>query len=451
MAFHNWEVSSDETFTQDADPVISRLKARKNAGIHREAGAQIVQDIALKTYWANTSGKTKFPSGVYHMYLKELKDNMECLMKTRMAYMPMEEFLVSMGYESGDIRNAFTEHTGLDPVKLEYMRSEDVKNTPSNIPWYNLGWGWSKKSGYESYFVMPYAGNVFTVFGQKDDMQRDEVASFLRQEEALEYIKPLVKKVHRYDMDVSDQIVDAFEDVVKEPEKKEYMVYANYFYDLRQRGELDPVRAKIMVNDAVRSGSLTEEEGQMLIERHADVNDSYPSPQHTDDTPDNWADEGLADSQKNKKVEDELDKRTPQDFFDSQMPDKIEEAATNHIKSVFTYISHRNSDMNEFKVSLHSLEYMKHKKSRSIMEVDPQTGRPAGPPNATISALLEIKDNTLPDAKGMKFCLAVFFVNPDGEITTSDSLKGEDDIIYGFSEDGLRQYFAKERGAKAEL
>lgn len=37
----------------------------------------------------------------------------------------------------------------------------------------------------------------------------------------------------------------------------------------------------------------------------------------------------------------------------------------------------------------------------------------------------------------------IFFVAPDGSISTSDSFKGEDDIIYGFSEEGISQYLEK--------
>ena len=35
------------------------------------------------------------------------------------------------------------------------------------------------------------------------------------------------------------------------------------------------------------------------------------------------------------------------------------------------------------------------------------------------------------------------FVNSNGQVSTSDSVKGEDEIIYGFTEDGLQSYFAK--------
>ena len=66
-------------------------------------------------------------------------------------------------------------------------------------------------------------------------------------------------------------------------------------------------------------------------------------------------------------------------------------------------------------------------------------------PKATISAILEIKNDDAPEDKNKKFALAVFFVNADGQVTTSDSVKGEDDIIYGFTEDGLTQYFSRSK------
>jgi hypothetical protein len=125
----------------------------------------------------------------------------------------------------------------------------------------------------------------------------------------------------------------------------------------------------------------------------------------------------------------------------------MDQITPEHIKNVLTYVSHRQKDMAEFDVKLHSLEYMKHETPQVLVETNPANGRPSGPPRATISVILEIKDKTLPADKSRKFCLSVFFISPDGEVGTSDSVKGEDDIIYGFSEDGLRQYFSKERMA----
>ena len=443
MAFHNWDIEAEEDFCKEADPVLKR-----------KAGASIVQDIGLKTYWANIAGKTllKHP-GVYHMYKKELNENLEEMMRTRMSYRQLEEFMVTIGYESGDIRCAFKEKTGLDPVQLDYMRAEDVKETPSNIPWYNCGWGHAKK-GDGSLFVMPSAGGIYSVFHQMDDMTRKEVSNFLRHDEAMAYLKTQVKRMHRYDTTASEQVEDALAPHVKEPMKKQYEALANHLYDLKTKGRLTLAYAKNMVRDAVWSGNLTEEEGSLMLRVYADASgastDVSTTPQHTAPTPDSSGQtQEISDAQKNR-VLDQMEKKTPQDFFDSAMPDRIEEVAAEHVKGVLGYVANRESDMGDFNVKLYSMEYKRHEASRSVVEVDPETGKRSGPPVATISVVLEISDKTLPQEKNKKFALAVFFVGSDNDVTTSDSIKGEDDIIYGFTEDGLRQYFSKERMAGVE-
>jgi len=442
------DVHDDDSFTPEADPVLRKLT--------RKAGAAIVQDIMLGTYWANISGKSplKHP-GVHHMYKKELHENMEELLRSKMSYRELEEFMVTLGYEAGDIRCCFRKATGLDPVKLEYMRGEDVKNTPANIPWYNLGWGWAKK-GQGSYFVMPYANNVYTIFQQSDDMTRKEINSFLCHEEAIEHLGGLVKRVHRYDVSAMDAVEDAMRSPVKEPEKREYRVLANYLDDLARRGELDETHAKILIRDAAIGGSLTEDEAILMMELHVHADATYgegssmPNPQHTADTPDMGHAQELVDAQQSRRVIDEVEKnKTPNDFFHRALPDRIDAEAPDHVKGVLGYIANRETDLGEFKVSLYSMEYKRQDSARTLVEVDPQTGRPSGPPVATISVVLEIQDTTLQEDMSRKFALAVFFVNADGDVTTSDSVKGEDDIVYGFTDEGLQQYFAKDRASKA--
>jgi hypothetical protein len=438
MGFSNWQVEADESFVPEADPAIAALK--------RKGGAAILQDIQLNTYWANTVGATAYHSPHYNLYLEELKENMLCMMRTRATYREIEEFMVVLGYETTSIRDCFRRLTGIDPVKMEYMRQSDVNNTPANIPWYNMGWGMSKKKGDgESYFVMPASDNLYTVFCQVDDMQRSEVGSFIRPEEALEYLKAFVKKVHRYDLPAQEQAADHLEPLREESTKKEYRVFADHLWDLGRKGLLDTEWALRTISDAVTSGTLTVAEGEDLLNIYVQAappeaqDPVAPHKTSPKETP------VLDYRQDTADVNDELDRSTPQDFFKSVLPDRMDAITPEHIKDVLTYVTHRGKDMTEFDIHLHSLEYMKHEIPQVLVETNPDTGRPAGPPKATVSVILEVMDRTLPNDHNRKYALAVFFVNPDGDVSTSDSVKGEDDIIYGFSEDGLRQYFSRDR------
>jgi len=446
MAFKWHDVESEEDFCAEADPALKKLMKRK-------AGASVMQDIGLNTYWANIAGKTRLSHpGATHMYQKELKENLAELMNSKMSYREMEEFMVILGYEAGDIRCAFKCGTGVDPEQLDYLRAEDVKNTPSNIPWYNLGWGLAK-TGESSFFVMPYANNMFSMFEQVDDMTRKEVDSFIRHDEAIEALGKKVKRVHRYDMPVGEAVEDNLSKHVQEPQKKEYQVLANYIEDLTARGEMDVDMAKRLVRDAVSSGSITLEEGSMMLSVRADTNftdDVMPNPQHTENTPTDKGADDVSDAQ-SRRVLDEMDKATPQEFFESELPDRVEQAAGEHVKDVLSYISNRESEIGDFDVRLYSMKYKRTESSNTVVGFDPSTGRAESPPSATITTILEIQDKTLPEGKSKKFGLTVFFVGADGNLGTSDSIKGEDDILYGFSEDGLRQYFAKERMSGEEM
>ena len=422
--------------------------------LKKQAGAQVLQDIGLNTYWANTCGKTKYP-GVYQLHKKELMDNLSQLLGTRMPYRELEDFMVVLGYETGDIRTAFKELTGMDIEKLEYMRLEDTKATPNNIPGFNLGWGLSKKKGVESYFIMPNHYGLFTIFAQASDTDRQELDTFLRHDEALEHLGGLVKSVHRYDVDAIDMIEQAEELKFDEPTTPTYIAVANRFYDLERKGELTNDYIYRTVKDTVTCGNLTEVEGQCLINKYAAPIPTAPAmetttvtPAHTEDTPSkDDATDMMRNVQDNINVNKEIKKRTPQDFFNATLPSRIDEVATEHIGDVLSYVANRESDLESFSVALHSLQYQKHDNQISLGDINPQTGEPAGPPMATISAILEVTDNTMATDKNKKFILAVFFVNSNGQVSTSDSVKGEDDIIYGLTEDGLQQYFSKNKKA----
>jgi hypothetical protein len=398
MAFNNHQVEEDEIMCNEADPLLKKLTRKASS---------IIQDLKMRTYWANTVGKTKMP-GVYALHLKELKETMSSMMYgTKMPYRELEDLLVEYGYEAGDIRETFREATGVDPMKIELMRHEDMRAVPANIPTYNLGWGLGKKAGC-AYFIMTAPNGLFTIYHQVSDMERKEEKSFLRHDEAIEHLAKHVKLVHCYDKSALEQ--------------------AKYVESNQQKLAVD--REVV----ASREGFIKAED--------------VTSPGHTDDLKDG-VDEALSKEQ-DKKVVNEVNRKTPQDFFKSSLPNRIDETAPEHIKNVLIYINNRNTDLSEFEVAIRKFEYMRHDDDKTMITLHPQTGKPTGSTKVTISALVEIKDTTIPEGKNKKFALAVFFVGPDGEITTSDSIKGEDEIIYGFTDAGMAQYFAKNRASGSE-
>ncbi len=445
MAFNTNDVQEDVNFTGDSDPMLRRT-----------ASAPVLQDLKLSTYWANTVGKTKYP-GVYQMYKKELKQNLEALLDTDMTYRDIEGYMNMLGYDSDDVRACFTKVTGVDPVKLEFMRLEDIKKVPANIPGFNLGWGPGKR-GAESYFVMQDGRGLFVIYAQKSDTEREEVKSFLNRNDAMKHLSGLVKEVHRYDLPAKEAAEEMPELDMEEPTSKFYTAIANRLYDMEKKGMLCNEHVFAAARDAVTCGNLTVAEGEYLIKKYAadaplPAEDLNVAPAHVDEseTPTNdMESKELRKEQENSSVRREVEKRTPQDFFRAMLPNRLEEIATEHIEDVLSYIANRESDIDNFGINLHSLQYRKNDEGpKTVGEINPQTGEPSGPPRATISAILEVENKVMPTDNNKKFVLAVFFVNPNGQISTSDSVKGEDDIIYGFTQEGLEQYFSKNMKPKA--
>ena len=439
MSFNSNSVQDDPDMSRDAD-----------ASLKRVAGAQVIQDIAMGVYYANTQGTTHKP-GSYDMLIKELEGNLGQLLDTKMSYRQIEEYLNIVGYDSNDIRQAFQKVTGVDPVQVEFLRLEDLKATPGNIPGFNCGWGLSKEAGTESYFIMQDGRGLFVVYAQKNDQEREEAKAFLRQDEAMKYLKGKVKELHRYDVPALEAAEEEPNLDEKEPTSKFYTAVANQLYDLEKKGALADEFVHKVARDMVTCGNLTEFEGQYLIRKYADQPNMTPAetvpvqPAHADDNGPSQDEMGktMKNVQDNKSVGKEIRKRTPQDFFKATLPDRIEEIATEHIEDVLSYIANREADIDGFGISLHSLQYQKNDAVKTLGDINPQTGEPSGPPRATISAILEIENKTMASEKNKKFVLAVFFVNANGQISTSDSVKGEDDIIFGFTTEGMEQYFRK--------
>lgn len=493
MAFNNYQVEEDEIACNEADPLLKKLSRKASS---------IIQDLKMHTYWGNTVGKTKMP-GVYELHKQELKENMTRMMYgTKMPYRELEDILVDYGYETGDIREMFKEATGIDPVKLELLRHEDMRAVPANIPCYNLGWGLGKK-GETSFFIMTNAHGLYTVYQQLSDLERKEESSFLRHDEAIAHLAKHVKQVHCFDKSALEQVEYlkkseqklATDREVKAGATREGFinVFAANEDDVRALSSVvDTAKLEALVSKALpgnevamkmvsdlKEGFVTPAQALTVIERTLidsispseeiplgapksdlysflkryaadDKQEDVASPGHTEEGP--GQDKGSPElaAEQDKKVVDEVNRKTPQDFFKSSLPNRIDETAPEHIKNVLVYINNRNTDLGEFEVAIRKFEYQRHDDDKTLVTLHPQTGKPTGATKVTISALLEIKDNTIPEGHNKKFALAVFFVGPDGEITTSDSVKGEDEIIYGFTDAGLAQYFAKNRSSKAE-
>lgn len=141
-------------------------------------------------------------------------------------------------------------------------------------------------------------------------------------------------------------------------------------------------------------------------------------------------------------INKELAKSSPTDYFKANLPNRLDISIPNQIKSVLSYINNKASDIVKFNVGVYKINYELHEIPATILTYTKETGIKEGDYKAIINVILEFEPKQAM-GKSKKFGLMIFFVAPDGSISTSDSFKGEDDIIYGFSEEGISQYLEK--------
>lgn len=347
----------------------------------------ILQDVMLGTYWSNVVGKTGNP-GVYENYLNELRDTMyKLIWHETLTYRQLENVMVDYGYEVSDIRKVFKEITNVDPVKIEYMRLEDVKRTPGSIPTYNMGWGQAKDG--KGYYFIDKVNNVYTIFHQEDDMTRKEFNYFVNYKDAKEELKKITKDAIFYDIPLTDYIDSLFRP-----------------YDYKNSGK-DKIHRKADEDSA------------------SEVAGSDPN----------------AKEMQAVKLEDELKSKTPVERFQDTIKDKVDTYIADYIKEVTKFVNEKNLELKKYEVSIRNIHYEKKENITPIIrKIDVPDSK--NTPGTVISVVLQVRSLSLSEDKNKRFALALFFVDNNGKVSTTDSVKGEDDIIYGFSDEGFDKYFS---------
>jgi len=120
----------------------------------------------------------------------------------------MREYFEKMGYATNLVRERFKALTGIDPEEHYYKIYESaVINVPMEIPVANLGWGKSKDSKYDYYFVNP--GIVeFAIYGQKGELQRDLISEYPSLSLALKDLEKLVSEVYTLEKPFELNVID---------------------------------------------------------------------------------------------------------------------------------------------------------------------------------------------------------------------------------------------------
>jgi len=200
--------------------------------------------------------------------MAELKNQiLGYIQSTPCSYRLMLDLLCQQGYRKPEINRMFTDLTGLDPNLIYDINYNKYLKSPACIPGLTLAWGEAKKGNYDYYFVMPWTYG-YAIFGQKGDLQRDEVSFHYTLKEAkVEFIK-MVKDPIIYEdvMSVTpnvirDRVFTKFNSLNASKEYKQAKAYLDNNKFLNAKTKESTLKTMKV------QGSLTEEEYEDLKRR----------------------------------------------------------------------------------------------------------------------------------------------------------------------------------------
>lgn len=407
-----------------------------NNNMTKKAGAYGIEDRLLGVYFGDQT-----PEGVNKEVqlnlMNELESNLLSHAHMGFTYPQLEETFVNYGYSVPMIRKAFEKVFGVNPVKLLHMLDTIMLNTPSSIPVYNYGWGVSKKKNDGFYFVLKDYDDLYTIFHQKNEIDREVVVKEISHKVIMKKLESLVKHVYRYDVPYSEykeedkNLEDSYEEIMEAmvgfgKTKTAYVVVQNFLKEAISNGKITEGQAR----EAIRVYAKESKEKDVVSD----------TPGHEEDTPEEK--ENIKDREKdivNDSVAEHLSKKTPQQFFDSSVS-KSDDFAYYHVRDIVSFINSKQSEIKGFDISIKRFVYDKYDDTdNTVTVVNSNTNNSS--PLASISVIFEITNLAASDVNSKKFGLAVFFINPDNKIKTSDSFKGEDDLVYGFTSEGINKYF----------
>jgi len=181
---------------------------------------------------------------------------MQFIAEKPVAYRLMEDLLMQQGYSRAKIRQTFQDLTGINPLVIYDVNYSKYLKSPSTIPGLTLAWGEAKGGKYDYYFVMPWTYG-YAIFGQKGDMQRDEVEFFYTLKEAKEAFIKIAK-----DPIIYEDIMSVTPNMIRDRifTKFNSKAYNETFDYINNNERISaPIKQKVVEAMYVQ-GKLTEEE-----------------------------------------------------------------------------------------------------------------------------------------------------------------------------------------------
>jgi len=453
--------------------------------VRTAAGTGVLQRILQNRAYAGT----RLPEEII-----ELEQNLRAFIEYgQMTYGRIEDFLADLGYRKNQIRDMFKKITGIDPRHFYYERFNDYINTPPTIPGLNYAWGVSKNAKFDFYFVMPWVYG-FCIFGQKGDLERSEVSFHYTLSDAKEALKKLVKETKDFYATINESILNT---VDKQPVTQilasDSDEYNKAYLFLKQNKDLDKAKKidfvdYLLINQKVSNDEYSklvyafipevifenekvEYTGEDKLEMGFNLCKGFAGQIKTVlgknlykvlwDEHDSWTIETgdklrlistneilknareMDDKEKllQEPLEKEIDERTPQQFFDQQLEKDVEVIAPAHMQRILDYLKEKNQHLTDYSFNVVSFKYIVWE-GADKGEIDKHLLKDAPTPLISSAVAVCLLDVTELSSSKSKMGMSIFFIAED-DVTSTDLIKGEDNLSYGLTDLGLAEYFRK--------
>lgn len=389
--------------------------------IRRTAGGPMEQAVRSITdsFWAGSA--TINEEFELSRHVKEMVDEGR-------VYPVIEKSLIAYGYTKDKIRRVFQKMTNIDPVQA-YLDTATYTIPPDAVPRYNYGWGISKDSKADYFYVLPFISK-FAIYKQTG-LEREIVFDHLSLEVTRDELKKLVKDVRAVTPDSLDTHSDIIQRVasVNVPafETEEAQKIAAEVSRLKQLDS--PELAKKLVLNAEQEGLLSKAELTSMLQ-YVEAED--PSDMSATDREHNSQVEKYQKDQEGRTIQDEITSlKIPQDDFRR----KLEDESKVNMKELTNDAFELLEDISQT-IPGYDLEA----EGQSIDLVDVQAYSPDESNHidtGSIRFLVKITD--LKNQAERRGLVVMFIVN--GKLTYSGKFKGEDNREYALSSPGVNAYF----------
>lgn len=393
--------------TEDGDIVIKALKAKDGQGSKKTASStgdyNSVRWLSQRSY-AGTNTKEEI--------IELDKQLMKMINEKMFGYKYIEEYLSTVGYQKALIRARFKVLTGADYE--DFLPYEKFLKSPPTIPGINYGWGISKDSKFDHYFIQPYYLG-YSIWGQKGYTDRVEVTAYLTLDLAQQAIKKLVKEFVYY-----DTIVDVPASI-----KPSLLTESVGMYG---KGQRKKEQEQILMKKAIK-------EIQADIDEDEDVDPQEQAKKE----------ETMEETNRRKQMPfNEVRKEvTPKDVFENEKQEVSGDIVPKTIKKVVDYIKAKDEAITEYVITIDSFKYKQEELESIVKNVSPaiveEKVEEYFSSNAVVTVVINIQSKTS-SSGSMKQGYMVFTVF-NGDVVSDDTFKGEDDKIYSVTEAGLDAYF----------